>query len=157
MSETIFVINPSFVCPFCGERFGDDEERELVLIESGQLKPMKRDPDWLVFLSDHDNEHDTKLQKEAVVEYYHADCLIDRMRGCEWGSNAPHACDLCEGSFHRSRWAFRIQLGRYDKETSCFVPIEDVNNEAILCPNCLAEGFGEGDVEEGELLLGIAR
>jgi hypothetical protein len=156
LDEVIFVINPSFLCSFCSERFGSDGDRELVLVESGQLLTMKKDPRWLWFLPDHNNDREPQLQREAVVEYYHADCFIDKMRGCEWGINAPTHCDLCEKDFRTSRWAFRIRLGHQDAETSCFVPLEDASNEALLCPNCIAEGFGEGCIEEGELLLGIA-
>jgi hypothetical protein len=156
MSETIYVINPNFHCAFCGERFGCDPDRELIIVESGQMVPLRKDPSWLRFFPDHDNEREPELQDSAVVEYYHAECFIDRMRGCEWGLNAPVACDLCGKDFHRFRWAFRMMLGRQDYETSCFVPMSDTNNEAMLCPSCICEGFGEGDIEEGELLLGIA-
>jgi len=152
-----FSLNPARRCAFCCETFGVEDEREFVLVESGQMIPMRRDPKHLRFQPDHSNEWDKKLQNHAVLEFYHADCFLDRMRGAEWGSYSPNACDLCEADFRRSRWAFRVRLGRQDFESGIFVPLEDQRNETVLCPGCIFEGFGEGDMEEGELLLGVAR
>lgn len=154
--EECFVVNPTLRCNFCHEKFELDD-RELVLVESGQMRNMRKDPSFLYFYPDHDDDNEEKLRRSAVVEIYHADCLIDRMRGTEWGSNAPLACDLCGFNFRKARWAFRIKLGRQDFETGIFIPLDDPRNQTMLCPNCIMEGFGEGDIEEGELLLMGAR
>lgn len=154
--EECFAVRPTQRCSFCHNPFELDE-RELVLVESGQLRPMRKDPAFLFFIPDHDDENEDELREHAVVEIYHADCLIDKMRGTEWGSNSPAACDLCGVHFRKTRWAFRIKLGRPDFETGIFVPLDDARNATLLCPECIMEGFGEGDSEEGELLLMGAR
>lgn len=157
MGETCYVVNPAQRCSFCHHPFSIDDERELVMVESGQMMTSRKDPNWLYFFPDHQNEHDKNLQTRAVLEIYHADCFLDRMRGTEWGSNSPLACDLCELNFRKVRWAFRIKLGRQDFETAIFVPLDDPRNQTILCPECIADGFGEGNTEEGMLLLGARR
>jgi len=157
MEDGCFVMNPDHSCAFCGEPFGIEDEREFVLVESGQMTPMRKDPHCLRFSADHSSEYDAKLRRHAVLEFYHADCFIDRFLRSEWGANSPTSCDLCGVDFRRVRWAFRVRLGRQDFETGIFVPLEDPRNETILCPECITEGFGEGDTEEGELLLGSVR
>lgn len=150
MTEDTFAIHPADKCIFCGEEFELDCERELVLLESGEMIPMKKDPGYLRF-------QPGPTAPDGVVEFYHADCFIDRFRRTEWGQNSPLGCDLCDASFKRTKYAFRARLGLHDFETGLFDALDDPRNSTLLCPECLSEGFGEGDIEEGELLLGVRR
>jgi hypothetical protein len=155
-SDGLFTVDPGEPCALCGEEFGF--ERELVLVESGAMEPMRKDPSYVKFVPDHSNEQDLVAMEEATVRLFHADCFIDRVRRREWSSNSPLACDLCCKEFLHQlhRWAFRLQIGSADFETGIFCPEDDARNVAIVCPACLMQELGEGYEDEGELLLGVA-
>jgi len=138
-------------CMFCLEPLNETEDRELVFLESGQLAPMRKDPRFFKFLADWACG-DAGILAQSIATSYHASCFIDKMHGLKWGKNSPLGCDLCGRSFYDSKWAYRVRLGYFDKY-GLFIPIINSQNEALICPFCIAEGFGEGNIKRGEDIL----
>jgi hypothetical protein len=142
-------------CPICGEELMDGD-RLLVMVESGQMDTMKRDPNFLKFIPDHSNEEDLMAMEEATVSLLHADCLVSQARQEGWGRFSPTRCDVCEAQFLEDipRWAFRLRIGGFDFDSGAFIPEDAAENVAILCPPCFEFQLGEGRLEESMLQTG---
>lgn len=142
-------------CPICGAELVDGDS-PLIMVESGRMDPMKRDPNFLKFVPDHSNEDDLLAIEEAMVEVFHAECLVSRARQDGWGRFSPTRCDVCEAQFLEDipRWAFRLRIGGMDFETGIFVPEDAAENVAILCPPCFERQLGEGTLGESMLQTG---
>lgn len=155
VSDGLCQIPHDSVCTLCGEHLLG-EDRPLIMVESGQMQPMKRDPSFLKFVPDHGNEDDLMAEEDAMVEVFHAECLVSRARQGGWGRFSPTQCDVCEAQFLEDipRWAFRLRIGGVDFETSIFLPEEDPANVAILCPPCFEFQIGEGRLDESMLQTG---
>jgi hypothetical protein len=132
------------------------EDRPLIMVESGRMDPMKRDPSFLRFVTDYTNEDDPAAIEEALVDVFHAECLVSRARQGGWGRFSPAQCDVCEAHFLEDipRWAFRLRIGGVDFETAIFSPEEDPANVAILCPPCFEFQIEEGCQDDHMLRTG---
>ena len=135
-----YEVRPHDCCSLCGEEYLVDDN-PLLLVESGVMEPMKRDPNFLRFKPDHNNEDDLLAMDEAAVILYHADCLITRVMDKDWGSHSPSGCDLCGNRFLDDipRWAFRLRIGSTDFETGIFVADDSANCESIICASCFGK------------------
>lgn len=135
-----YEVRPYDLCSLCGVEYLVDDQ-PLLLVESGIMSPMKRDPSFLRFIPDHSRKDDLLLKEEAVIILYHADCLITRVMHAEWESNSPAGCDLCGRRFldEAPRWAFRLKMGESDFETGIFIANDNPNHESILCADCFGK------------------
>lgn len=99
----------------CGKRLGDDT---LILIESGQMRPSKRDgrflrfyPDWQLPASEWISPGDPESVLRTAV---HFECFREQFNdaGMSW-SAAPqlNKCQICFLDFHVSRRAHRYSMG----------------------------------------------
>lgn len=143
-------------CGFCEEEFGCDYE--LVAVISGQMVPMKKAQGHLFFLPDWRNP-DEYVRRDAIIEFFHLHCFLTRIadRQDVWKPNGGRwECGICPERFHKNRYAFRIEIGKIDFEAGIFDPYQDQRNVGLLCSDCAAYQFGEGDYEEGKKILGVA-
>ena len=103
-------IQQSDTCTICGETALDDG-RPIMVVDSGKMEPMRRDPAFLKFTSDKLN-HVTQTTADALVDVFHAECLVSCV-GDDLGKCSPQQCDGCEARFLKDtpKWAFR-QIGR---------------------------------------------
>jgi hypothetical protein len=129
-------------CGICGSPFAD---RELVLVESGQFLPMKKDPNSMRFKTDWKRPADDRPET-AVMRLVHFDrcfiTLFDRA-GLLWRSDpSPHKCHACGHSFRKDRWAFRYTVGELNADMD-FDPDPEIPFKGILCSKCTMAVFGE--------------
>ena len=136
-------LHPQLPCAFCGEPYG--LERELVIVQAGEMRngPKTGHPYFSPDI------------REPVANWFHLDCFLTRMDFTNDPTDCDH-CALCQRDLYDTRWVFRIKIGLIDPNTFDFMPFENDQNVAMLCTDCALDGFGEGDYEEGELLLGVA-
>ena len=146
-------LNPNAPCGFCREEYG--LEYELVIVESGRMIQGRKAKDHLFFLPDRSSS-ERRERSEAVVEFFHLHCFLTRV-GNKWKQEIGEwGCGLCEADFWDDPFAFRIRIGRIDFETAIFDPFAHPSNQGLLCSDCTAFNFGEGDIEEGRRILGAA-
>lgn len=139
-------VDPCECCPLCGYEFADDP---LVLVESGEVRPMRKDPSFLHFLAD----WRTEAVDSPVLKIFHFHCFQQLVSGEEWKVDPESwECHTCDHDFRQDRFAFQVLLGNLDGDFQ-FVPDPEVNQQGIMCINCTLDAFGEGDRDEGELLL----
>lgn len=93
--------------------------------------------------------------ENPAVNWFHLDCFLTRMDFTSDPTDVEH-CALCQCDLHNTRWVFRLQVGLIDPRRNEFAPYEDDRNMAVMCTDCTLDGFGEGDYEEAELLLGVS-
>lgn len=141
-------IQESDTCTICGETSLDDG-RPIVIVDSGRMEPMRRDPAFLKFTSDKLNN----IQKvaDALVDVVHAECLVACV-GDDWGKCGPQQCDGCEARFLKDtpKWAFRLRVGSANSFSGAFVADENAANSAIICPGCFELYLGDEELyEEG--------
>jgi len=136
-------------CMMCGEPLLG-EGSSLVMVESGQMGPMKRDPSFLKFTPDFTNENDLTAMDEAAVNVYHTECLVARAWQGGWGRFSPIRCDFCEKQFleELERWAFRLRIGDVDYETAIFMHDENAANVAVFCSRCFKHRVEGGGINE---------
>jgi len=136
-------LHPELPCSFCGEPYG--EERELVIVQAGEMQIGRKSglPGF------YPNE------KDPTTNWFHLDCFLSRMDFTQSEPTSLEQCALCHSSLHNTRWVFRLQIGLIDLNRLTFEPYQNDKNLALLCTDCALDGFGEGDFEEGELLLGV--
>lgn len=141
-------IQQSDTCTICGETALDDG-RPIMVVDSGKMEPMRRDPAFLKFASDRLN-YDTKTSADALVDVFHAECLVECV-GDDWGKCSPQQCDGCEAHFLKDtpKWAFRLRVGNADSFSGTFVANEDSANSAIICPGCFEFYLGNEEIYEG--------
>lgn len=143
ISDEPYHIQEDETCSMCGEfLLGDD--RPLTMVESGRMDPMKKDPSFLKFTPD----SLTDDAEDALIEVYHAECIIESAIEGDWGRFSPLQCDSCSKRFLREipKWAFRFRIGGVDP-VGLFVIDKNPANSAILCTECfedqlrIAEGW----------------
>jgi hypothetical protein len=121
-------------CCICGEVVLGDGQL-IVMVDSGRMVPMKRDPAFLKFASDSLN--DEAQADDIFVDVLHAECLVSCVEA-DWGKFSPQQCDGCEARFLKDtpKWAFRFRVGSAADYSGIFVAGKDPANNAILCPDC---------------------
>lgn len=143
------IISPSDLCTWCQQRLG--EEEELVLVESGQVKPMKKDPQCLMFIPDWKSP-EAHLIVSITVHVFHFQCYYDAMTrlGLEWYDRiSDRYCASCYHDFKNDRWAFRCTVGGIGRHLEFEVDI-NIPRPSIMCVPCTTALFGHGDKEEGD-------
>lgn len=142
-------VDPEENCALCGEPLLD--EHKLVLVESGEMRPMKRDPEFLRFVPDRDRALGS--DEDAILSLFHVHCVLERFDlHLNWGEEASREC-WCEKKFASRSRVYFMQVGSVDLDTLVFVPDGGEKSTGLVCANCAHEGFGEGDLEEGVALL----
>lgn len=134
--------HPNLLCSFCGEPYG--LERELVIVQSGEMKTGRKT----------NRPYFSAEIQDPAATWFHLDCFLCRMDFTSDPTDVEH-CALCQCDLHNTRWVFRLRIGLIDPNTFDFMPFEEDQNVAMLCTDCALDGFGEGDYEEGELLLRV--
>ena len=116
------------VCFFCNNLLGSAKDSGLALIEFGAMQPMVKDPEYLQFAPNNKKDYD-------IV---HDDCLISRLPNTV--ASIPLYCNICSRRFliDIPKWAYRMRLGYKDTLTGMFVVHVHLHNEAIVCPDCIA-------------------
>lgn len=136
-------------CPLCGFEFAEDP---LILVESGSVVRMRKDPTFLHFLADW-RLPDREQPPGTVLSVFHFHCFQQLAGGEEWKVDPePWQCHTCDHDFRKERYAFQVTTGNLDRDSK-FVPDPEVNQQGILCSTCTMDVFGEGNRDEGELLL----
>ena len=141
------VIDPEELCALCGRKYGGDE---LILLEFGQMLPMRKDPRFLRFQAD-----SVLPQKEwahkVVTHVYHFDCVyaLIRLNEISFVSN-PSACNcyICGHDFHKDRWAFKltaggINLGIFEPDSE--LPLDGCLG--VICSYCTQNMFDDSEFE----------
>jgi len=136
------------VCTKCGDYLLREDRPLVIVVESGVMNPMKKDPSFLRFVPDYLNSN-ISIADDAFTDIFHADCLLEHIQG-SWGKFSPAQCDACEDRFLKDvpREAYRLRLGQIDFRTSAFLADDDPSNGAILCPYCFDYHVGDGQTEE---------
>ena len=140
-------VDPDECCAFCGEPFLD--ENKLVFIESGYMRPSKRDERFLVFVPDRDTRQE---ETQPIIGLFHLHCVQTGF-GLDISWLESKHCGLCPREFRAYERVFHLQKGKIDEDTLVFVPLDQEKSATLLCTYCTYDGFGEGDVEEGRSLL----
>ena len=143
-------IDPDDNCALCGEPLLD--ENNLVLIESGEMAPMRKDPRFLRFKPDRDRGPDTPSY--GTISLFHVHCVLTRgdARLLDWSEESSKIC-LCERPFRADQQAYALVVGKVDEDILVFVPNDEDKSCRILCEECTADSIGDGDMEEGMALL----
>ena len=141
-------LHPDLSCPFCHHAYTG--ERELVMVEAGEIQ-LGRKSRRPVFLPREDESG------ELTINWYHLDCYLTRLdfNTSNLPKDSDELCSCCGNSLFESRWVFRIRIGLVDPHNHSFVPFKDDQNLGLLCVDCALDGFGEGNYEEGERVLGV--
>lgn len=159
MSKPLIIL-PSEVCALCGQTF---ENEELVLVESGDVEPMRKDPSCLVFTPDWKKKDAHKIVN-LVVHVHHFQCYYDRMTqlGMGWcDRESDRFCSSCNHDFmpgspnHNpliSRWAYRYSVGGIGRHLYFEVDI-DIPRQSIMCFECTVTVYGEGNKIKGDRRL----
>jgi hypothetical protein len=157
------IVRPSFVCSLCSALMESDDPEEptepggteLVVIENGKILPMHKDPNFFVFHSWADvppGELPGGIDVEVSV--WHRECfdnVYNEVDDSEHAISTRH-CAMCDQDFDDNPYGNQITLGRIDLEEEVFM--EDGSATPMkLCRPCLLKVLGEGDSEEGEVLL----
>ncbi len=146
--EGLCQIQQNDACTICGGAVLDDGW-PMVVVESGKMIPMRRDPSFLRFTPDYLSD-ELQVVEDALIDVFHAECLVSCVEG-DWGKFGPQQCDGCEASFLKDipRWAFRLRIGNAPDCSGIFVAAEDPANNAILCPDCFDFYLGNEELYEG--------
>lgn len=144
-------VEPDESCALCGEPLL--EENNLVVIESGEMSRMRRDPRFLTFKPDR-NTNDPDTPNYATTSIFHFHCVMSLAdsRLLDWSDEAARAC-LCERLFRAEQQVYRLTVGTVDEDTLVFVPSNEDKSHRLVCEECIAEILGDGDLEEGMALL----
>lgn len=125
---------------FCGRALG---EETVILIESGQMLPSKKDnrflrfhPDWTLPGSRWSSRGDVSSVLRKVV---HFDCFVEQFNEADtvWLANPrQNCCHVCSLDFTKARWAHRYTLGTIEEDL--FVPDPEMpkNRNGIVCGFC---------------------
>lgn len=127
-------------CVLCGYGMGDEEEREIARVASGQVEVGEKSKMLCFFLGD-----------APTIAHFHFDCLATRMDFSRTGTEMEY-CGQCHTKLQHEPDAFKIELGLMDDDGN-FYPYEDDDNASLLCLECMLDGMGEGNYEEGERIL----
>jgi hypothetical protein len=145
------VLKHTDTCNWCRDDLGDEE---LVLIESGQVKSMKKDPSCLVFSADWILP--IELQPEFTVVFAgHFGCFHSIMNRLNlgWGDRVnDHRCSSCDHHFSTDRWAFRCSIGGISRDQDFDIDIE-IPRKVVMCAACMAKVFGRGNKNVGDKRL----
>jgi hypothetical protein len=146
----------------CGSKLGEDT---LVLIESGQMLPLTKDPNFLKFVPDwklpNHKWPEPGDPTSIVRRLVHFDCFHERFnqKNVTWKiSPKPNECHICGLDFHKTKWAHRYTIGDLDHDT--FSPDPEFPLRGVVCGFC-ANALSKDPVEEedkeqvtlGQLLL----
>jgi len=157
------IVRPSFVCSLCSETLESDdpeepsepEGTELVVIENGKVLPMHKDPNFFVFHSWADVPPDELPEGiDVEVSVWHAQCFNQNYNQVDDTIHAVSTryCAMCDRDFDQDPYGSQITLGKIDLEEEVFA--EDGSATPVkLCRRCLLKVLGEGDPDEGEVLL----
>jgi hypothetical protein len=132
------ILSTEALC-ICGKRLGEDT---LVLIESGQMLPSKKDnrflrfhPDWSLPADKWNEPGDPESVLRKVV---HFECLRERFNITDktWrGDPQVNECHICDRSFLSCKWAHRYTVGEivngiFEQD------LEMPNWKGIVCSFC---------------------
>jgi hypothetical protein len=123
---------------FCGKRLG---EETLILIESGQMLPSRKDEKFLRFYPDWTLPGDRWSQPYDVSSVLrravHFDCFVENFNQTDkvWLIDPkPNECHICGLDFRKARWAHRYTLGDIDQDS--FVPDPEMPKRGVVCGFC---------------------
>ncbi len=122
----------------CGRRLGEDT---LILIESGQMLPSKRDERFLRFYPDWklpaDHWPDPGNPESVLRTAVHFECFRERFNEADlvWRANPRiDECNVCSLDFHKTRWAHRYTMGEIIDGD--FEPDPEMPRKGIVCGFC---------------------
>jgi len=148
VSEGHLIMKPTDSCQWCKQEFAKEE---LVMIESGQVLPMKKDPSKLRFYADW--QRPPKEQPlSVVVKVFHFECFFHTMERLDLGwfiRSEEKLCAACDHRFKDDRWGFQYTVGSVgdggDFEQDISIP-----DRPLMCSRCTSLVFGHGDEEAGD-------
>lgn len=131
-------LDPQRKCVLCNYELGEDPEREIIRIESGELRVGSKSGRLCFYVDD-----------DSTISFFHCDCILTRMDFTR-EAQLDH-CGMCQTKLQHELVVFRMMLGTLEGDE--FAPFMEDQNIALLCRECMLESIGEGDYEAGELIL----
>jgi hypothetical protein len=123
----------------CGKPLGDGT---LILIESGQMLPSRKDARFLRFYPDWtlpSGRWSDPYEPESVLyRAIHIECFIEHFNQADvvWRTDPKtNECQVCSLNFETNRWAHRYTPGQIERGT--FEPdLEMMPRKGIVCCRC---------------------
>lgn len=147
MKLTEMIFHPNKPCVWCGQEVGGEE---LVLLESGEVRPMVKDPDHLMFVPDWKKP---KRNLNLCINAFHFQCFYTSMTelGMEWGDRTTDRyCSSCTHDFRTPfRHAHRCTIGEIGPGDVFEADIR-IPRSFLMCTKCVCRVVGGGDEEAGD-------
>ena len=140
-------------CMSCGEQLG--YLREVVQIDMGKMTVGKKSGLHYFTLTE-----DFPFPDGSPFKLIHVNCLLTLMDFANAHDNDMLTCNICERDLTGGSEVYRLRIGMMmdtgDDPFWEFVPKDNDDVTVYLCTACILDGLGEGDIDTGCVMMGMA-